>query len=233
AVAEASGARILTSTRARDLQRTPAGKWRVLAVTSDGPLVMEADAVILALPAYAAGELLRGHAPAADEELSAIVHASTAVVTMAFNRAQAPVLPDGNGFLVPAVDGHTIKAASFLSNKWGWLAESAPDMFVLRASIGRAGEEAQLDAPDRHLIRTAVSELHLAAGRMGEPVAARVTRWTRGLPQYGVGHADRVARIRESVGKLQGLELCGASYEGVGVAACVATGRSAARRLAE
>ncbi|MFC7304984.1 protoporphyrinogen oxidase [Streptomyces monticola] len=231
AVAAASGARILTSTLARELQRTTSGRWRVEADTSDGPLLMEADAVILAVPAFAAAELLRGHSPLADEELSAIQHASSAVVTMAFSRAQLPCVPEGNGFLVPAVDGRTVKAASFLSNKWSWLAERAPDTFILRASIGRYGEEHQLDATDRELIRTAVSELHLAAGRLGEPVAARVTRWDRGLPQYGVGHAARVARIREAVDKLPGLEVCGAAYEGVGVAACVATGRKAAGRL--
>lgn len=66
---------------------------------------------------------------------------------------------------------------------------------------------------------------------MGEPLASRVTRWDRGLPQYGVGHRERVARIREAAGKLPRLALCGAAYEGVGVAACVATGRAAARQI--
>lgn len=66
---------------------------------------------------------------------------------------------------------------------------------------------------------------------MGEPLAARVIRWDRGLPQYGVGHRDRVARIREAASALPGPALCGAAYEGVGVAACVATGRAAARQL--
>ncbi|MFI6942208.1 protoporphyrinogen oxidase [Streptomyces sp. NPDC050418] len=233
AVARSCGARILTGTRADELQRTASGRWRVRALTADGPLVMEADAVILALPAFAAAELLRGHSPAAHEELGLIEHAGSAVVTMAFDRSRASFLPDGNGFLVPPADGRTIKAASFLTNKWGWLRESAPGSFVLRVSIGRAGEEARLDVPDRHLIRTAISELHLAAGRMGEPTAARVTRWDRALPQYGVGHADRVARIREAVAKLPGIDVCGAAYEGVGVAACVATGRKAARRVFE
>ncbi|NGO81873.1 protoporphyrinogen oxidase [Streptomyces sp. YC504] len=233
AVAQASGARILTGTRARELGPTPSGRWRVCAQTADGPLVMEADAVILALPAYAAAELLRGHSPAAHEDLSAIRHANSAVITMAFDRARMTALPEGNGFLVPPVDGHVIKAASFLTNKWSWLRESAPGSFVLRVSIGRAGEDKELDVPDRHLIRTAVSELHLAAGRMGEPTSARVTRWDRSLPQYGVGHADRVERIREAVAKLPGIELSGAAYEGVGVAACVATGRKAARQVFE
>ncbi|MEU1333391.1 protoporphyrinogen oxidase [Streptomyces sp. NPDC005865] len=244
AVAAASGARILTGTRARELQRTPAGRWRVLAVTGDGPLLLEADAVVLAVPAYEAAELLRPHAPLADADLGAIQHASTAVVTMAFPRTEALVrgqgsaghgdpLPGGNGFLVPAVDGRALKAATFLSNKWRWQGEAAPDLFLLRTSIGRVAEEHRLAPPDRHLIRTSVRELHEALGPIGEPVAARVRRWERGLPQYGVGHIERIARVREAVGGLPGIALCGAAYDGVGVAACVATGTTAARQLAE
>jgi oxygen-dependent protoporphyrinogen oxidase len=231
AVARACGARILTGTTARSLQRLPGDRWRVVAMTADGALTMEADAVVLALPAFAAAELLRPHAPLAEAELSAIPHASTAVVTMAFSRRQAHFLPEGNGFLVPPVDGRLLKAASFLSNKWAWLHEAAPATFVLRASIGRIGEDELLARPDRHLIRAAVGELHRAVGPMGEPLAARVTRWNRGLPQYGVGHRDRVSRIREAAAKLPSLSLCGAAYEGVGVAACIATARTAARHL--
>ncbi|QES43695.1 protoporphyrinogen oxidase [Streptomyces venezuelae] len=247
AVAAASGARVLTGTRARELQRTPGGRWRVLAVTGDGPLLLEADAVILAVPAYEAAELLRPHAPLADADLGAIQHASTAVVTLAFPRARAltrapgsgpghapgEVFPEGNGFLVPAVDGRALKAATFLSNKWRWQREEAPDVFLLRTSIGRVAEEHRLAVPDRHLVRSSVIELHQALGSIGEPVAARVTRWERGLPQYGVGHIERVARVRAAVGRLPGLALCGAAYDGVGVAACVATGTGAARQITE
>lgn len=228
-VAAASGARILTGTTARALSPAPSGRWSVRADTCDGPLTLTADAVVLALPAFAAAELLLPHAPLAGEELAAIPHASTAVITLAFSRARARNLPEGNGFLVPPVDGRTLKAASFLSNKWGWLGAAAPDLFVLRASVGRIGEEAPLRLSDRDLVRRVVGELHRAAGPLGEPVASRVTRWDRGLPQYGVGHRDRVTRIREAAAKLPRLGLCGAAYEGVGVAACVATGRSAAR----
>ncbi|MEU8772755.1 protoporphyrinogen oxidase [Streptomyces sp. NPDC048606] len=231
AVARTCGARILTGTTARSLQALPGDRWRVRAMTADGPLTMEADGVILAVPAFAAAELLRPHAPLAEAQLSGIAHASTAVVTMVFARGRAHRLPEGNGFLVPPVDGRTLKAASFLSNKWSWLREAAPSTFVLRASIGRVGEEALLDRPDRHLVRTAIAELHHAVGPIGEPVAARVTRWDRGLPQYDVGHRERVERIRAATAGLPGIALCGAAYEGVGVAACVAVGRTQAQAL--
>ncbi|MEU6054739.1 protoporphyrinogen oxidase [Streptomyces xanthochromogenes] len=235
AVARASGARVLTGTTVRALERTPSGTWRVQAATADGPLLLSADAVILAVPAFAAAALLRPHAPVAHTDLAAIPYASTAVVTMAFARDRAGLggLPSGNGFLVPPVDGHTVKAATFLSNKWRWQADAAPHLFLLRASIGRAGEEHLLDRPDRHLVRTALNDLHHAAGPIGEPLAARVSRWERGLPQYTVGHAARLARIREDIARLPGLEVCGAAYEGVGIAACVATGYAAAERVAQ
>ncbi|MCT9091011.1 protoporphyrinogen oxidase [Streptomyces sp. ASQP_92] len=235
AVARASGARVLTGTTVRALERTASGGWRVQAVTADGPLLLTADAVILAVPAFAAAALLRPHAPAVHGDLAAIPYASTAVLTMAFPRDRTGLgaLPGGNGFLVPPVDGRTAKAATFLSTKWRWQAAAAPHLFLLRASVGRAGEEHLLDRPDRHLLRTALHDLHHAVGPIGEPLAARVTRWDRGLPQYTVGHAARLARIRAGVAALAGLEVCGAAYEGVGIAACVATGSAAARRVLE
>ncbi|MDI3417002.1 protoporphyrinogen oxidase [Streptomyces luteolus] len=231
AVAAASGARVRTSARARALRRTPAGRWQVAADTADGPLLLEADAVVLALPAYAAAGLLRAHSPAAAEDLGAVEHADSAVVTLAFDPSRTPDLPRGNGFLVPAVEGRAVKAATFLSAKWPWRTERHPDLRVVRVSLGRYGERHRLAVPDRELARTALSELRLATGLTGTPVASLVTRWERGLPQYGVGHVDRVARIREAVGKLPGLTVCGAAYDGVGVAACVASGRRAAQEL--
>ncbi|GGP34073.1 protoporphyrinogen oxidase [Streptomyces abikoensis] len=229
AVAEASGARVLTRTRVRELRRIPTG-WQVL-VSGRTPRVMEADAVVLAVPAYAAAPLLRPHAPAAARELGAIEHASMALVTLAFDRSRMPAVPRGNGFLVPPVEGRAVKAVTFLSNKWGWLAEEAPGTFVLRASVGRVGEEPVLGREDGELAALCLAELTEMTGPLGRPADFHVSRWARGLPQYAVGHLDRVRRIRSAVAGLPGLELCGAAYEGVGVTACVAGGREAALRV--
>ncbi|MEV3854474.1 protoporphyrinogen oxidase [Streptomyces sp. NPDC050095] len=232
AVAEASGALVLTRTRARELQRTPFGRWRVVAATGDGPLVMEADAVICALPAQAAAALLRPHAPAAEAELESIRHAGTAVVTLGFSRAFMPKGgPQGNGYVVPQVEGWATREVTYLSNKWQHLAAAEPGLFLLRISLGHMEEEQRLAVPDRHLVRQAVMELRQAAGTLGEPVASQVTRWESALPQYDVGHKERVTRIRSAVRALPGVDVCGAAYEGVDVAACVATGRAAARRV--
>lgn len=151
-----------------------------------------------------------------------------ALVTMAFRRRDLLQLPVSSGFLVPPVDGRTIKASTFASHKWGWLAEAGQDTFVLRTSVGRYGSEADLAWDDTDLVRLSREDLGEAVGLRAAPVAARVTRWDGGLPQYTVGHLDRVARIREQAGKLPGLALCGALYDGVGIPACIGSGRRAA-----
>ncbi|NEA59883.1 protoporphyrinogen oxidase [Streptomyces sp. SID13666] len=226
AVAEAcraAGVTIETGAPARELRRT-AGGWQVTV----GDRVLVADAVLIAAPAPAAARLLAAESPVAAAELSAVEYASMALVTMAFRRRDVLRMPKGTGFLVPPVDGKTIKASTFSSHKWGWINEAGPDTFLLRTSVGRHGDEADLAWDDTDLVRLSRRDLGEAIGLSAAPVAARVTRWDGGLPQYPVGHVERVARIREQVGKLPGLAVCGAVYDGVGIPACVASARKAA-----
>jgi oxygen-dependent protoporphyrinogen oxidase len=154
-----------------------------------------------------------------------------ALVTMAFRRADVAGMPEGSGFLVPPVDGRTIKASTFSSNKWGWVARGAGDLFVLRTSVGRYGEEQALEREDAELVDVSLTDLRAAVGLTARPVATEVTRWTGGLPQYPVGHLARVARIRDEVARLPGLRVCGAVYEGVGIPACIASGQRAADEI--
>ncbi|MEU8759943.1 protoporphyrinogen oxidase [Streptomyces sp. NPDC048659] len=223
----AAGGEIHTGTPVTALRRTGPRGWQV--VTADR--VRTPDAVVLATPAGPAAALLAGLAPAAAEELAAVEYASMALVTLAFRRADATGLPPGSGFLVPPVDGHTIKASTFSSQKWSWVAESAPDLFVLRTSVGRHGEEEQLGREDADLVDVSLKDLAAATGLTARPVASTVTRWTGGLPQYPVGHLARIARVRAAVAGLPGLRLAGAAYEGVGIPACVASGQRAADEI--
>ncbi|MFE3558463.1 protoporphyrinogen oxidase [Streptomyces sp. NPDC059193] len=222
AVAEAcraAGARIVTGAPVRELVRTPGG-WRVVA----GAEAVEADGVILATPAGPAARLLDGLAPAAAAELRGVEYASMALITMAFRRSELPAAVAGggaSGFLVPPVDGRTIKASTFSSNKWAW-AGTDPDLFLLRTSVGRHGDEEDLGREDAELVEVSLADLGAAVGLAARPVASTVTRWDGGLPQYPVGHLGRVARIRAAVAELPGLAVCGALYEGVGIPACVA-----------
>ncbi|MYS24627.1 oxygen-dependent protoporphyrinogen oxidase, partial [Streptomyces sp. DvalAA-14] len=223
----AAGAVIETGAPVRELRRTGPHGWQIALADR----TLHADAVVVAAPAPAAARLLAAESPAAAADLSGVEYAGMALVTMAFRRRDLLHLPVSSGFLVPPVDGRTIKASTFSSHKWGWLDEAGGDTFVLRTSVGRHGDEADLSWDDTDLVRLSREDLGEAVGLRAAPVAARVTRWEAGLPQYAVGHVDRVARIREHVGKLPGLALCGALYDGVGVPACVGSGRRAAAEV--
>ncbi|MDX3757123.1 protoporphyrinogen oxidase [Streptomyces mirabilis] len=222
----ARGGEILTGATVTELRRAGDGGWRVVA----GGRVLHADGVVVAVPAGPAAALLRAEAPAAATELAGVEYASMALVTLAYRRADI-TLPEGSGFLVPPVDGHTIKASTFASRKWGWIAEENPDLLVLRTSVGRYGETEVLGRDDADLVDVSRHDLREATGLAAEPVATRVTRWDDGLPQYPVGHHTRVARVREHVAKLPGLAVCGAAYDGVGIPACVASAYAAVDQL--
>ncbi|MEU1372539.1 protoporphyrinogen oxidase [Streptomyces triculaminicus] len=222
----AAGGEIRTNARVTGLDRRPDG-WTVVL----GEETLTADAVVVATPAPHTARLLAPHAPAAAAGLASVEYASMALVTMAFRRPDVEGLLHGSGFLVPPVDGRKIKASTFSGNKWGWNAAGDPDLFVLRTSIGRFGEEEDLGREDAELVAMSLKDLGDAVGLAAAPVESVVTRWDGGLPQYPVGHLSRVARIREDVARLSGLRVCGAAYDGVGIPACVSSGRRAADEL--
>ncbi|QKZ18023.1 protoporphyrinogen oxidase [Streptomyces chartreusis] len=229
AVAEsvrARGGEIVTGSPVTELRREASGGWRVVA----GDRVLRPDAVVVAVPAPAAAALLRAEAPGAAAELEGVEYASMALVTLAYRRSDAG-LPAGSGFLVPPVDGRTIKASTFASQKWGWIADEDPDTIVLRTSVGRYGETEILGRDDAGLVDVSRRDLKEATGLDATPLETRVTRWTDGLPQYPVGHHARVARVREHVARVPGLAVCGAQYDGVGIPACIASAYAAVDQL--
>lgn len=232
AVAAASRAHVRTGVMVRELARTPGG-WRLTAGSAHAPEYIDADAVVLAVPARPAGRLLTGLAGTgpARAALAGIPYASMAIATLAYPAEAFPRVPEGSGYLVPAVEGHAVKAVTFATVKWPHLRTAAPGLIVVRCSLGRIGEEALLQRDDRELAATAASDLAEATGVRGTPAAARVTRWGGGLPQYLVGHRGRVARIRAGVASQPGLAVCGAAYDGLGIPACIATAAAAARDI--
>ena len=225
--------------------------WRLTIGSAAAEELIDADAVILAVPARPAARLLAGvpGASAAVTAFDEISYASMAIVTLAYPRSAFPGAFSGpfsgrglaalgwSGYLVPAVDGRAVKAVTFSSVKWPHLAEAtapgAEPLEIVRCSVGRIGEEALLQRADEELAALATAELAAATGVHGAPVAHRITRWGGALPQYTVGHLDRVARIRAAVATQSGLAVCGAAYEGVGIPACVATARAAASQVTE
>jgi oxygen-dependent protoporphyrinogen oxidase len=229
----ANGGTVRTQAMVREIARDAAGRWRLTVGPARAPEIMTADGVVVAVPAGPASRLLADVAPAAARELGRIEYASMAIVTLAYASTAFPSRPTGSGYLVPAVENREIKAVTFSSVKWPHLAERDPNMIVVRCSIGRFGEEHVLQRPDEDLRAAAVTELADTCGVGELPLESRVTRWGGGLPQYTVGHADRVARIRSAVAGLPGLAVAGAAYDGLGVPACIATGRAAAARVLE
>jgi oxygen-dependent protoporphyrinogen oxidase len=226
AVVEHGGVVRLRST-VRSLERARDG-WRLVVGSAAAPTAVEADAVVIAVPAAPAARLLSSDLPAAAAELSGIEYASMAIVTMAFRPSAFEKPLSGSGFLVPAVEGRLIKAATFSSVKWGWYPD---DVVMVRCSVGRRGEAASLQRSDEELIDGARADLALMAGLSGTPTDALVTRWGGALPQYAVGHLERVARIKAAVSAVDRLAVCGAAYDGVGIPACVGSGQAAATRV--
>jgi protoporphyrinogen/coproporphyrinogen III oxidase len=230
AVARASAATVRTKATVRQISRTPTG-WALTVGSTRDPQRIDADAVILEVPPPAAARLLRDVVPAAAAELSVVRSASMAVITVAFARTAFGSPPQGSGFLVPPADGRVVKAATFSSTKWGWYANAAPALVVVRLSVGRLDEEADLQRDDADLVEVALADLTDAVGVTDPPVDARVSRWGGGLPQYAVGHVGRVQRVRAAVASHPGLAVCGATYDGVGIPACVASAESAAAEV--
>jgi len=228
ALAETAGVEVRTSATVRRLERTATG-FRLTVGSTYAPQTLDTARVVLAAPGPPAARLLADVAPAASEELGAVEYASMAVVTLA---VPALDVGDSSGFLVPSVDGRRIKASTYSFNKWGWVG-AASDLRLLRASIGRHREEASLQAPDEELVAHVVADVSLATGQQLRPVDAHVQRWGGALPQYAVGHLDRVERIRAAVDAVPGLAVCGAAYDGVGIPAVIGSARRAAASIRE
>jgi protoporphyrinogen/coproporphyrinogen III oxidase len=199
-----------------------AGGFRLDSIRGD----VAADGVILALPAPAAADLVRPHLPDAARALTEIAYASVAVVVIVLPPGTR--LPAGSGILIPRSAGRTVKAATWVSQKWAHVGDG---QVVVRASVGRAGDARILDRPDDEIAETVLADLADLVGIRAEPSAVEIIRWPASMPQYEVGHERRVGRIREGFGTIPGLEVAGAALGGIGIPACVRQGREAARTL--
>lgn len=204
--------------------------WRVRTGSTDETY----DAVIVASPAWAAGGLLATSDAALGDELSAIPYSSSITVNLLFDEAQLGHLPEGFGFLVPAVEGRAMLACTFVHRKFA--GRTPTGKAVLRAFLGGAKNETLLDQTDEVLVATVRRELSeiLGARVVGPHIpaeATQVSRWRRAMAQYAVGHQERMRRVKERVATLPGLRLAGNAYDGIGIPDCIRTGRNAAKEL--
>ncbi len=228
-----SGVQIRTRTTVRALTVTESG-WDVEVGPASAPEVIHADGVIVATPAAPAARLLADVVPHVAAELSAIEAASVAVIALAYRTQDVHARMNGSGMLIPPIEGRMVKAITYLDRKWDWIDDAAQreGLRLLRVSIGRHGDTEVLQRTDEELVELARIDLAHLLGIQGIPVDSRVTRWGGSLPQYAVGHRARLERISQGLREQPSLALCGASYDGVGVAACVGSAYEAAGRIA-
>ena len=215
ALVAAARAEVRLRTPAHGIRRAAAG-FELSVGLAAAPELLTADRVLVTAPAPKAARLLRDLVPAAVEPLTGIPYASMAVVAMAF---PAQDVDAGSGLLVPPVTGRLVKGVTVSSAKWPHL---AGDVLLVRSSVGRFRDEAELQRSDEDLTAAVVDDLADLLGlARPEPLETRLVRWGGGLPQYLVGHPARVDAIRTAVSEVPGLAIAGAAFRGVGVPACI------------
>jgi len=190
---------------------------------------LPADAVVLATPAFVSAPLLAGFAPDAAAACAAIPYAGVASVTLVYPSEAVGRELDATGFLVPASEGLMLVGCSWLSAKWPHLAD--PSVVLVRAMVGRDGDSRFEAMSDGELVDRVHSELVTTMGMRAVPKEATVQRWPRAMPQYTVGHQDRLDRIDRDLAVVPGLALTGAAFRGVGVSSCVSQADQAATAL--
>ena len=189
---------------------------------------IQADGVLLAVPAPVAGVLLRELAPEAALELFAVPYASLAVVQLAFHPQDVPQPLKGSGFLVDRAAGLSITACTYVVNKWPHESQGA---VLLRCYLGRAGQD-PLGVPDAQMLEAVRRDLRTVLGIRREPFLQRVYRWPQSMPQYMVGHLARMAGVQRRIAEHPALALAGAAYQGVGMPDVVRQGYRAALGVA-
>jgi oxygen-dependent protoporphyrinogen oxidase len=213
-----------TQARVTELHRTTS----LIIDSSIGRL--EARAVILAVPAYVAGSLLRAFDTALATFCDAVPYASTATVAFGYRRDQVAHPMHGTGFVVPRVERSALLAGTWVTSKWPG---RAPDGHVLlRGFLGGGRDPQRLEDSDEELIDAARSELTELLGITGAPSITRLFRWTRQSPQFEVGHLQRVAAIDDHLASLPGIFLTGSGFRAIGIPDCIADARATAARAA-
>ena len=228
-VARLDPASIKTATPVRAITKSVSG-WTIEA----GGMREEYDALIMAAPAWVAGALLdRVDAPLG-ADLSAIPYSSSITINLIYDEAKIGQLPEGFGFLVPAVEGRSMLACTFVHRKF--LGRTPPGKTVFRAFLGGMNNESLLSEPDEALVAIVRREMSQILGAKifsaaVAPEHTQVSRWGRAMAQYSVGHRERMQRITARVAAMPSLRLAGNAYDGIGVSDCIRLGRKAVREL--
>jgi len=217
------------NTRADKVERNFATSGSAWRVTTNGGDTLDAAAVCLALPAYHVASLLQNTSCELAKLLKEISYASTATVNLAYRRADIKHPLDGFGFVVPFIERRSVLACTFSSVKF---AGRAPrEHVLLRAFVGGALQPEMLQLDEAEMMARVKADLQTLLGVESEPLFAAATTWWKSMPQYEVGHLDRIRLIEEKLNELGGLTLCGNSYRGAGIPDCIRSGESAAEKI--
>ncbi|MDQ0338408.1 oxygen-dependent protoporphyrinogen oxidase [Caldalkalibacillus uzonensis] len=217
-------AQLRTQTAVKGLHKNESGYRLQL---NDGQ-TLEADALILATPAFVTAQLLEE--PELRQLLAPIRYVSVANVVLTFNQEDINVPLEGSGFVVPKKEGYTMTACTWTSSKWP---HTAPEGKVLmRVYVGRAGQEDIVKQDDEHILSIVQQELRELTGLNAQPLFYEVNRWFQSMPQYQVGHVERLEQLTYKLNMSHpGLFLCGAGYRGVGIPDCIGQAKQAAQNL--
>ena len=220
-----TGVEVKTQTAVESVNVLPNGKYEIKSSMNGST---EVDAVVLAIPARVATEVLRPLSHVATALLEKVRYASVATVVVAYSRTSIAGLTafKGTGLLVPSKKGRLLKAATFVSTKWQHMDDS--DVILVRLSCGRINENVIDSMDDVELVAKLHADLVEATGIKSEPVESFVQRWPNAMPQLEIGHVDLVSSIREDLAFFKGVQLAGSSYDGLGIAACLRSGARAA-----
>ena len=217
---------IRLNTRVKQVNRNSS----TYTIDLDNGTTLSADAVILATPAYITADLIASIDPEMATALRGIPYASTATVSVAYPLSDIPRPLNGYGYIIPRAEGRSILACTWTSTKFP---HRAPDGYgLMRAFIGRAGDDDVINLSDEQLLQMVRDELHDVLGITAAPMLHRIFRWPKAMPQYTLGHLDRLAVIDRQLIDHPGLFVAGNAYRGIGLPDCIASGETAANQAA-
>jgi oxygen-dependent protoporphyrinogen oxidase len=230
--------RVFIRRRVQALEFSPGGPGgvadscsRSFLIACEGEKTFDADAVVLALPAYLAGGLVSSLDHRLSELLEGIPYSSSMTVSLGFDEQARATLPAGFGFLVPRKEQRRMLACTFVHAKFDHRAPEGKAM--LRCFLGGARDPDVLGLSDDEVLAVVQRELYEIMKFTAQPLFSRVHRWAASMAQYPVGHGGRVKAIEEQLQDLPGLYLAGNAYSGIGISDCIRTGKGAAEKALE
>ncbi len=216
--------RVVSISHSDSLREPQGGAWNLTLETGSS---LDADSVILATPTFISGNLVASFDPLLASNLQSIPYASTATVSLAYRQSDLLRDLDGYGYVIPRREGRRALACTWTSTKFP---HRAPEGYALiRVFVGRAGQDIPWNEND--LLALAKEELNLTLGITNKPILSRVFMWDKAMPQYNLGHPEKLKQIDAALEHYPNLALAGSGYRGIGIPDCIRSGELAVERV--